>query len=254
MIVIGGGSTSGGSGTSGNGWKWNSGGGSGTGGGPGGNNVNGFIANVNNFKNDYGIDLLDEKFENLTLECKSEGGDFESCCFGKIAAYYDNNLDESNFNSDLSGFFDRTLACNSFNFTTVGACQIACVSGLYLSKYYVVPGIYANTSPFCISFTVPKTKFNGQNISSGKAADCAAWSSNAAAAICGFAFSENPLMTDQALILLFKTTWALKMKVTDCGYGAVASCNSQNCPGGQNNAVWNSGFFNWLDDQLFGCE
>jgi len=93
-----------------------------------------------------------------------------------------------------------------------------------------------------------------ENISSGKAADCSAWAANAAATICGMAFYENQLMTDEAIKLLFKKTWEIKMIASDCGYGSAASCNTQNCPGGQFSADWHNGFFEWIEEQFFGCE
>lgn len=80
----GGGGSSSGSGTGGNGWGWSSGGGGG-GGSTVNNPVNGYISNINNFKNKFGIDLLDENYEDYALMCKEEGGDFEQCVLISLA-------------------------------------------------------------------------------------------------------------------------------------------------------------------------
>lgn len=178
------------------------------------------------------------------------------CIENKLEEYL-NSI--GNVPNETSGFIDRTLSCESYWFypQSAGSGQIACVDKLYLSKQYL-NGIYANTDEFCVSFTVPRTIYNGQTISAGKASDCAAWASNASAAVCGFvfaqSFADNNPMEDLALKQLFKLTFNIKMKLTDCGYGSATDCSGSTCIGSTKNAIWNTGFFDWIDEQLFGCE
>lgn len=152
-----------------------------------------------------------------------------------------------------SGFHNRRLECESFNFVqqTDGAAWIACVEGLYFSKN--LAGAYAFTDEFCVHFTMPRIRFDGTVIPLGMAQDCAAWAANAAAAITGFAYVENPLMTDEAIFLMFKATFNLKAKLTECGYGATTNCDAADCMGTTTNAIWTNGFFDWLDEIFFGC-
>ncbi len=159
-----------------------------------------------------------------------------------------------------SGFTDRTLSCESFWFYPQqnGAGQIACVDNLYLSKS-LLPGIQANTDPFCISFTLPAIRYTGEVISKGKASDCAAWSANAAATVCGLFYAQqvtagNASITDESLIKLFKVSFNLKAKLSSCGYGSATDCNATTCIGATRNAKWDAGFFEWLLEQFFGCE
>ena len=171
-----------------------------------------------------------------------------------LAESYVVQYNENNTSDENSGFHSHTLSCSSFNFISqsVGSGQIACVSGLYLSKNF--GGVYSYTPNFCLHFTLPKVRFNGDIISSGQAADCAAWAANAAAAIVGMAFQDSDYqMSDPAMRVLFNLTFNLKMKETSCGYGVAVGCEYADCLGSERAAVWNQGFFDWLEEQFFGC-
>jgi hypothetical protein len=155
-----------------------------------------------------------------------------------------------------SSFWDRTLSCESFIFykqTGDKDGQIACVSGLYLSKE--IAGVYSNTDDFCLSFLLPYKRFNGITVNPLKASDCAARAANAAAAAVGFVYADRALdaifMEDDDYIDLFKITFKVKTALSDCGYGLAAGCDQ--CIGNPKNAVWNQGFFEWLSEELFGC-
>ncbi len=188
-----------------------------------------------------------------SLNCK--GGPcigLTECAIEKMAYFYS---DTEDVEASESGFFDRTLNCESFNFVaqSSAAGQIACVDGLYLSKNF--GGLFSVTESFCGHITVPRVRFDGQVISSGKAADCAAWASNAAAAVVGLAFIESDYqMADEAMIRLFRVTFGIKMSLSGCGYGIMGSCEFADCLSPPSSASWNQGFFEWLDEQFFGCE
>ncbi|WP_020536494.1 hypothetical protein [Lewinella cohaerens] len=208
----------------------------------------------------YGITLTkEERLAILTSggnpECTDQEA-FEEWVITKTAELFSSRYDHENPPSETAVFFDRTLECFSFNFIpqTSGAGQIACLDNLYLSKNF--GGLHSNTDFFCGHFTLPRVRYSGEVISAGKAADCAAWAANAAATIVGFAFAESPdySMTDEAMIRLFKETFRIKMALTDCGYGVMTNCEAADCLATPSSALWNEGFFEWLDEQFFGCE
>lgn len=182
-----------------------------------------------------------------------EPSEFTDKVFEKLGEYY-SELATENTEEEDAGFFDRTLECWSFNFTpqSSGDGQIACVSNLYLSKNY--GPAHANTAFFCGHFTLPATRYTGQVIPPGQAADCAAWAANAAAVAAGYAFARNINITDEALIRIFITSFNVKMTQTNCGYGTMTKCENAICLEPPTPASWNVGFFDWLDEQLFGCE
>ena len=139
-----------------------------------------------------GLSLTKKDKLNISIsldgECSS-AEQYEEHAFNFLAEKYSDEIDEDTYNADNSGFFDSTLECESYNFTpqTVGDRQIACVDNLYLSKKFG-EGIYSQTDFFCGHFTLPNITHDGIVISPGKAADCAAYASNSAAAVVGFAF------------------------------------------------------------------
>ncbi len=218
------------------------------------------LGRLEDFQTQYGVSITLSVIENIIFNntedvCSADDTDFDNQVFKELADYYATITPEDSSVEEDAGFFDRTLECWSFNFISQssGSGQIACVDQLYLSKNF--GGVHSNTPFFCGHFTVPKVRYNGDIISAGKAADCSAWAANAAAAVVGFAFArENYQMTDEAMKLLFKTTFGVKMALTDCGYGAMTECQYANCLATPSNAQWNEGFFEWLDEQLFGCE
>ncbi len=173
--------------------------------------------------------------------------------FDSYAIEFSEITPENSSGASVSGFHDRRLECESFNFVQQvdGDGWIACVDGLYFSKN--LGGAYAYTDEYCVHFTITRIRFDGTMIPFGMAQDCAAWAANAAAAITGFAYAENPLMTDEALFLMFKATFNLKAKLTECGYGATTNCDAVDCMGTTSDAIWTNGFFDWLDEIFFGC-
>ncbi len=212
------------------------------------------------FQEEYGMTLNGYVIENTILAyfnniCGVSEAEFEEFVFTKLAEHYISITPDGSVAASDAGFHDRTLSCESFIFIpqSSGDGQIACVSELYLSKNLY--GLYSYTPEFCLHITVPKVRYTGQVISGGKAADCAAWASNAAATITGMAYAEsNYQMIDEVLIRLFRTIFSQKMQESGCGYGAVIECEYANCLASPTTAIWNTGFFNWLDEQLFGCE
>lgn len=190
--------------------------------------------------------------------CNASDEEFDDEVFNLLAQTYldqvNDNLEDELLDSSLSSFFDRTLSCESFNSfqsQSSGDGWIGLVDELYLSKN--LGGAYSATNLFCVSFTVAKRRHNGVTISKGKAQDCAAWAANAAAMGTGFAFAENPLMEDAALIVLFRKMWGISMESSECGYGNAVDCRSVNGLSNSSGAVWNEGFFEWASEQLFGC-
>jgi hypothetical protein len=65
--------------------------------------------------------------------------------------------------------------------------------------------------------------------------------------------SEGSII-DEALIRLFFETYKLKMAISSCGYGAAVDCVYGDCILSPYNAIWNEGFFEWLEEEFFGCE
>ena len=171
-----------------------------------------------------------------------------------LAEHYSSQTTNDYPTPENTGFFDRTLSCESFIFIAQpdASGQIACVKGLYLSKNYG-PAHY-NTPDFCGHFTVPRIRYNGEVISASKAANCSAWAANAAAAVAGIAFSKNINITDEGLKIIFKKSYNIKMKLTSCGYGAMTECENAECLGPEQQAIWNDGFFEWLGEQFFNCD
>lgn len=206
------------------------------------------------FNNNYNLGLTYDEFSDFSSGCDINDLNFENCLLNSLINDVFEEFGET-LPSNSSGFFDCTLACNSFEFVAQqsGDGQIACVNNLYLSKNFG-GGMYSQTSSFCGHFTVPKIRYNGQVISAGQAADCSAWASNAAATIVGFLFAKsNYQMSDYAIINAFKVAFKSKMALTNCGYGIITNCDNADCISSPKQAVWNVGFFDWLEEQAFGC-
>lgn len=224
------------------------------------NEVLGCLGRLDAFQEEYGTPLHEYVIENTILAyfnniCGVSDEEFEEFVFNRLAEYYISITPNGSVAAPDAGFHDRTLSCESFVFIpqSSGDGQIACVSQLYLSKNLY--GLYSYTSEFCLHVTVPKVRYTGQVISPGKAADCAAWAANAAATIVGLRFVQSDYgLSDEAMKRLFKSIFSLKMQESSCGYGVAIECEYANCLASPAEAVWNTGFFNWLDEQLFGCE
>ena len=44
------------------------------------------------------------------------------------------------------------------------------------------------------------------------------------------------------------------MKSTSCGYGAVTDCDNADCFDSEHQAEWKNGFFEWVGEELLGCD
>ena len=184
---------------------------------------------------------------------------YDEYAFEQLAEYYSSLIDKENFDAENSAFEYKTLSCESFIFTDQldGSGQIACVDELFLTKVFAHTGAFSYTSQFCVHVTMPKVRHDGIVVPYGRAQDCAAWAANEAAALVGFAFARsNYQMFDDVMIALFRTTFNVQIKKSSCGYGSMTTCDNPNvtCAGeGPNPAEWIEGFFDFIEESLFGC-
>ena len=193
-----------------------------------------------------------DRIMSSTIQCD----DFEEAAFAFLIEEICSSSPELCDQSSDYSIPDGWITCNSFSFTPIGssAGQMACVNNL---KFAVnaVP-----SQPFCLCVTLPITRHSapGDIITSGNAAECAAWAMNASAKATDFLYrTQRPsdIIINWGLYMrIFNLTFKTKMASTECGYGSVSTCSSISSGPNPMDAVFVEDWWVYLANVATGCE
>lgn len=218
------------------------------------------------YLNEHGLDMpifeFMELYENNCVLCSVEGFE-EDVIKAFVESVTDFDIEDIDENEDIDGMKIKLLECHSFEWTQVGQGWVSCLDPHVMS--IDIPGteVHFALDLGCLSYTVPKTRAdeNGviyQWIEGDEASSCASIASNLSSLSVKLAINVthpgnlNSTMTKWFMANIYKESFRNWMTRTSCGYGAIASCNDDNCPGGTREPSYTDDFISVTEESLLG--